>query len=175
MKDIHKNLGQTWCSNGQLNTQDQTDAIFKAIDAVGDASKVDKRVILAQIIQESSGCVNVGSTNNGVENNGLMQSYNGASFVGNSASSEDQYNSILQMVSDGVQGTHYKSGGGDGLLQSLDQYGDYFTSARAYNSGPNGIDKSNLSNAMGATASYCSDTANYLQGWDGSSKGSCSF
>ena len=176
LKSKHQTLGQTYCSqNAPFNTDDQVEMIYKAIDAVGAASQVDKRVILTAIMQESSGCVNVPSTNNGVQNNGIMQSHDGASFVGNSASAEEQYNSIVQMISDGVQGTAYKSGGGDGLVQTLDRYANFYVSSRAYNSGDGGVDMSNLSAAGGATASYVSDTANYLQGWNGDSRGSCSF
>ncbi|KAL9049359.1 MAG: hypothetical protein Q9162_007255 [Coniocarpon cinnabarinum] len=178
MKKIHAKLGQTWCSNGVLNSDDQVNWVFEAIDAVGAASMVDKRVILAQMIQESSGCVNVDATNNGVYNPGLMQSHAGSSFVGNSASDEDQRQSILQMVSDGVQGTRYIGPqGGDGMVQTLDTWGDYFSAARLYNSGS--VNEENLSDPLGATAHYCSDSANFLQGWDGVIQGrtdaGCSF
>ena len=50
-------------------------AIYDGIVQVSQVSKIDARVILAVIIQESTGNVHVGCTNNGVENCGLMQSH----------------------------------------------------------------------------------------------------
>lgn len=66
--------------------------------------------------------MNVGATNNGETNPGLMQSAQGTSFVGSSASAEDQKQSIIQMITDGVQGTSK----GDGLVQGINKYGDIY-------------------------------------------------
>lgn len=66
---------------------------------------------------QSIGCVNVGATQNpnpsAPNNPGIMQSVNGVTFVGNSASNSQQQASITQMTVDGTQGTQY----GDGLVQ----------------------------------------------------------
>jgi glucan 1,3-beta-glucosidase len=80
--------------------------------------------------------------------------------------------SITQMVVDGTQGTS----GGPGLVQWLIDWdydegvsantgGNPYNAARGYNSGS--IDFSNLNDGFDSTASYVSDIANRLQGWDG--------
>ena len=138
----------TNAGKGQLIKQD--------VQQVASESGVDPRVILAVILQESTCELNVPTTNGGVRNPGLMQSFNGASYDGTDAS-------ILQMIRDGVEGTNQT--GGSGIQQYIRQYGLY-TGLRAYSSGPNGIDVSNL-DALPAgtgTASYCSDIANRLTG-----------
>jgi hypothetical protein len=66
--------------------------------------------------------VNVGATNNGVQNPGIMQTHDGSSFVGSSASSDAQQTSITQMVVDGAQGTS----SGAGLVQLINQYGNIY-------------------------------------------------
>ena len=131
--------------------------LFNAIQDRANASLVDHRFILAIVLQESHGCVNVGGTTSsgGVQNPGLMQSHNGDSY-----SKSNPWLSILLMIQDGVQGT--KSG--DGLVQLLNTYGDPYSASRGYNSGY--IPKSgDLSEAAGATACYVSDVANRLTGW----------
>ena len=137
------------------------DNIYSAIQNRSAASLVDHRVVLAFILQESHGCVHVGETTSisGVNNPGLMQSHDGHSY-----SPKHSNESILAMVQDGVQGTHAKESGGDGIVQNMDWYGSPYSAARGYNSGyipKNG----NLSEASGATACYVSDIANRLTGW----------
>ena len=126
-----------------------------AIQSVADQTNglIDPRVILAMIMQESSGNVHVISTNNGVQNNGIMQSHAGVSY-----DPADPAGSILQMVKDGVLGTS----SGDGLVQTVTKNGGLWEGIRAYNSGS--VDKSNLGNGLGSTASYCTDVANRLTG-----------
>ncbi|KIM96920.1 hypothetical protein OIDMADRAFT_204668 [Oidiodendron maius Zn] len=152
------------------DTDDQTGYIYNAIIEVSKASLVDPRYILATVMQESVGCVNVGSTNNGQTNPGIMQSANGTSFVGNSKSADEQQASVTQMVVDGTQGTPY----GSGLVQGINIYGNIYEcqAARYYNSGE--VDKSDLNNKMGATASYVSDIANRMTGWVNANSKSCS-
>ena len=79
--------------------------------------------------------------------------------------------SITHMVQDGTQGTSQ----GDGYVQLINQYGNVYEAMRAYNSGS--VDESDLDNAYGATASYVSDIANRLQGWNGAGAGgsNCGF
>jgi len=117
---------------------------------------IDPRVILAIVMQESSGNAHVVSTNNGVQNNGLMQSHDGVSY-----SASDPAGSILQMIKDGTLGVSGPNGG-DGLEQTVQKFGGLWQGIRAYNSGS--VDQSNLSNGLGSTNSYCSDVANRLMG-----------
>ena len=70
-------------------------AIYNGIVQVSRDARVDARVILAVIIQESTGNVRVGCTNNGVENCGLMQSHDPLNKSYDPANYQD---SITQMV-----------------------------------------------------------------------------
>ena len=84
----------------------------------------------------------------------------------------DPAGSITQMIKDGTQGT----AAGGGLVQVLNEAtsgGNVYTAARVYNSGK--ADATNLSDGDGATASYVSDVANRVTGWNGGSRGSCTF
>ena len=137
------------------NTAAQTGWVKDAILLEAATTGMDARFILAVVVQESSGDVHVRTTNNGVNNPGLMQSHNGATFadIGDGGKA-----SIFQMVKDGVEGTKY----GDGLIQGVKRTKNYFAAGRLYNSGT--IDNNNLSNALGATGSYCSDLANRVMG-----------
>jgi hypothetical protein len=54
--------------------------IKTAIETVSSQSGVDQRIILCIIMQESGGNVRAANTNNGVENTGLMQAFNGSNF-----------------------------------------------------------------------------------------------
>ena len=146
-----------WLEEGPDNSPEIIDDIYDAIQNRSAASLVDHRYILAIVMQESKGCVQVGHTvsSGGTRNPGLMQSHNGHAY-----NSDHSQMSILQMIQDGTQGTEH----GDGLVQNLDLYGDPFTAARGYNSGfiPESGD---LSDEAGATACYVSDVANRLTGW----------
>ncbi|KAL7930650.1 hypothetical protein V8C35DRAFT_131997 [Trichoderma chlorosporum] len=165
--------GKTGSASAPGNTGEQTGLIWNAIQQVAQASLVDHRFILATIMQESIGCVNVCATTNPdpsqPDNPGLMQSDGGVSFVGNSASTASQQSSITQMVIDGTQGTAL----GDGLVQCINQYGNIYEAARCYNSGS--VNAGNLNDGQGATPSYVNDIANRMTGWvySGSNFGSC--
>ncbi|MCJ1282861.1 hypothetical protein MMC26_002187 [Xylographa opegraphella] len=148
-------------------------AIYKAIITTSRQAKVDARLILAVIIQESTGNVHVGCTNNGIENCGLMQSFNP---VDRAYDPKNMQASITQMVVDGTQGTST----GSGLVQLFNNIdaktgGNVWNVLRAYNSGS--VDFENLSDPVGATASYVSDVANRLLGWNGYGNGgtACKF
>ncbi|KAL3484993.1 pectate lyase superfamily protein-domain-containing protein [Aspergillus germanicus] len=138
--------------------------IWDAIVAVSADARVDPRLILAVVMQESSGNVYVGCTNNGVQNCGLMQAYAGSvSFDAN-----DPVGSIHQMIVDGTQGT----AAGGGLVQwfnndnvGVDAGGNPYNVLRGYNSGS--INFNDLDDPQDATGSYVSDIANRLQGWNG--------
>lgn len=141
-------------ASGQMagnSSAEQIGWIKEGIQAEADKTGIDPRFILAVVMQESGGNVHVGATNNGVNNPGLMQSHDGASFDGSKAS-------VLQMIKDGVEGTS----SGDGLIQGVQKTGNLFAAARLYNSGQ--MNEGNLSDAMGATGSYCSDLANFVMG-----------
>jgi len=140
--------------NGQANTNFLKDAI---VSVAQQSNVIDQRAILAVVIQESSGNCQVQSTTSpgaAVNNPGLMQSHNGVSY-----NPQDPQGSILQMIKDGTLGT----ASGDGLVQCYGENGNNIYAAfRCYNSGS--VDATNLSNGLGATASYVSDIANRLIG-----------
>ena len=102
-----------------------------------------------------------------------MQSYNPPDPAYNP---NNMQASITQMVVDGTQGTP----AGSGLVQlfnnaGLQTGGNLWNVLRGYNSGS--IDFNNLSDPKGATASYVSDVANRLLGWNGYGNGGtvCGF
>ncbi len=151
-----------WKQNSALMKLHDSDSEIadtkSSIETVARQSGVDVRAILCIIVQESDGNVRVGSTNNGIQNPGIMQSHAGVSF-----NPANPAGSILQMVKDGTEGT--KSG--DGLKQCLERYGNYYECFRAYNSGS--VNKNDLNDPVGATGSYVRDAANRLMGhqWPG--------
>lgn len=175
-----------WKENERLMKFHDSDSeialIKKSIETVAKESGVDHRVILCIIVQESGGNVRIPTvskpkhactsfrltqsadqllfhqTNNGVRNPGLMQSHNGAEF-----NPKDPAGSILQMIRDGTEGTK----DGDGLKQLYKKYGNYYEAFRGYNSGS--VNKRDLNDPVGATASYVRDAANRLMGhvWNG--------
>lgn len=150
------------CSNLGLDTPNdnltQIQQIYAGIQQVAKESLVDHRFILAVVVQESLGCVYVGTTTSpgqsAVPNPGLMQSHNGSSYDVN-----DSANSIVRMLRDGTEGTKY----GDGLVQLVNKYGNVYEAARGYNSGS--VNSTDLNQAFGATATYVSDIGNRLTGW----------
>ncbi|KAF2102682.1 hypothetical protein NA57DRAFT_33498, partial [Rhizodiscina lignyota] len=149
------------CSNLGLSPDDtltQLQQIYAAIQTVSEESLVDHRYILATVVQESLGCVVVGTSTSPGEgshpNPGLMQSHNGTAYDPNNSAA-----SILQMIRDGTEGTIY----GDGLVQLINYYGNIYETARGYNSGH--VNHGNLSEAYGATTSYVNDIANRMTGW----------
>ncbi|MCJ1249408.1 hypothetical protein MMC30_006632 [Trapelia coarctata] len=142
-------------------------AIYNAIVSVSKVAKVDARVILAVVIQESTGNVRVPCTHNSVQNCGLMQSYNPADTA---YDPNNMQASITQMIVDGTQGTL----AGPGLVQLFNGQGvatkgNLWNVLRAYNSGC--VNFNNLSDGTSATASYVSDVANRLLGWNGYGNG----
>ncbi|RHZ59231.1 hypothetical protein CDV55_106081 [Aspergillus turcosus] len=159
MFDLNQQTSMALVESGEIQGD-----IWNAIVEVSAAAKVDPRLILAVVMQESSGNVYVGCTNNGVQNCGLMQAYAGSvSFDPN-----DPQGSITQMIIDGTQGTAQ----GGGLVQwfnndnvGANTGGNPYNVLRGYNSGS--INFNDLDDPQGATASYVSDVANRLQGWNG--------
>lgn len=135
--------------------------IHDSILKISAAGKVDARLVLAQVMQESTGNVNVPCTNNGVLNCGLMQAFTGSV----SFNPADPAKSVEQMIKDGTQGTAVAPFGG--MVQAIDDpgtSGNVYIALRKYNSGKANL--LNLSDPMGATVSYVSDMANRVLGWD---------
>lgn len=155
-----------WNGWGADNSETEIGYIKSALTTVSADVKIDKRFLLAVIIQESQGCVRVPTTGNGVRNTGLMQSHNGSgTCAGVSACSEAQ---VLQMIRDGSAGTS----SGDGLEQTLAKTSavigssgsqTLYAAARLYRSGS--IDYDNLNNGLTSTSCYVCDIANRLTGW----------
>ncbi|KAK4869882.1 hypothetical protein LT330_005606 [Penicillium expansum] len=150
------------------NSDDETSDINTSIKSIASETGVDARFILAIIMQESKGCVRVQSTNNGVENTGLMQSHDGEGSCNKDGSKTTPCPSsmITQMIQDGTAGTTQ----GDGLKQCYEaQTGGtaakYYKAARTYNSGS--IASSGNLGQGGATHCYASDIANRVRGWAG--------
>ena len=169
-----------WNSWGQDTTEEEIGMIRTGIQAAADQTHVDRRFILAILMQESKGCSRVNTTNNGVRNPGLMQDHDGAHSCNDDGVVLypcPQYQ-IEGMIMDGTAGTSC----GDGLVGLLsqavahnqansvpsvdkDQSQIYYQAARLYNSGSDIPNWCNLNDAAGATASYANDIANRLTGW----------
>jgi hypothetical protein len=154
-----------WNGWGADNSWQEIQDINAAVNQVAGETGVDRRFILAIIMQESKGCVRAPTTNNGVVNPGLMQSHNGSgSCWGVNPCPAWQ---IVQMVRDGTAGTS----NGDGLRQVLAQTSGavgggsraIYAAARKYNSGS--VNYADLGVSFGSTACYASDVANRLMGW----------
>jgi hypothetical protein len=155
-----------WNGWGAENSATEINYIKEAINEVTNCTGVDRRYMLAIVMQESKGCVRAPTTSNGIPNPGLMQSHRGSiSCDGVNPCPKDR---IVQMIRDGTAGTAH----GDGLMQTLaktknatsdDGARSYYAAARMYNSGS--VDYNDLNNAFGSTICYATDIANRLTGW----------
>jgi hypothetical protein len=149
-------------SNDQ-EIQDMHDGIIAAEKASG----VDKRFILAIMMQESKGCPRVPTTNGGVVNPGLMQDHAGIGCT----TSPCPTTTIHQMILEGTAGTD----AGDGLANCINQASGegasgaqaFYWAARIYNTGSYTAG-SDLGAPKYGTACYSTDVANRLLGWAGS-------
>ncbi|WPH04221.1 Hypothetical protein R9X50_00711000 [Acrodontium crateriforme] len=163
------------------NTDEEVADMKGAIVEISKAAEVDPRFVLAIIMQESTGCVRVITTQYSVSNPGLMQSHAGngtcntnSAAVGavgtdraaaaNTILSPCPQSEIKQMITDGTNGT----ASGDGLKQVLSKAGGtnasrYYKAARMYNGGS--IDDSGDLGKGCCTLCYASDIANRLTGW----------
>ncbi|PSN69981.1 hypothetical protein BS50DRAFT_301781 [Corynespora cassiicola Philippines] len=182
------NEGEISLSNNCTNnrTTDFTKEIKDAIVDVSRESFVDARLILALIMQESTGNVNVACT--GAENSdcGIMQIRGSREFQSNSTKE-----SIRHMIEDGVYGTprneevgatkgwpgfaHYFDAPDDDLKWvNPDDFwrGNPFAAAHIYNAGA--ITSDNLTEADGGIDKnqyYSNDIASRLSGWNGRRSG----
>ncbi|GFP60463.1 hypothetical protein TASIC1_0019000900 [Trichoderma asperellum] len=140
------NAGSSWDDVGRINV-----AISQAAASIG----VDERVILAIILQESSGYVGVECT--GGDDCGLMQCEGCPSFQGQN---ELPQSDTSAMINGGTQ--HFKS--------NLEDFGDLwdvssiYPALREYNSGS--VDNNDLSVAAGGfgVPCYVSDIARRMMG-----------
>lgn len=151
---------------GANNSPEETQQVFSAIES--QSGSVDPRFVLAIAIQESSGCVRVITTNNGVRNPGLMQDSNGVHTCNDAGSVQNPCpaDEITGMIADGV------SGGSDNLSSALaiaqgapNNLQDAFAfavAARIYNSGS--FDPSDLNNGLGSTSAYVEQVMNRVAG-----------
>ena len=164
------------CTGGVQNSAAETADIKSGIQSAASAYKVDSRFILATIMQESHGCVRVGTTAVGNSNPGLMQDHNGSHNCVGVAAGKCSAAEISGMINDGTGGTLSQgSNGGSGLEQELKKAPslggtstsqDVYIAARLYNSGDSSYKKGgNLSSPPDGTASYSSDIANRLIGY----------
>ncbi|KAF1967652.1 hypothetical protein BU23DRAFT_435365, partial [Bimuria novae-zelandiae CBS 107.79] len=148
---------------GANNSPLENDAIKVSIPEAANYANVPPGLLFSMMMQESDGCVRVGSTAAAVTNPGLMQSNNGeGNCVGLEPCPPEM---IRRMLMDGAgQNREY------GLRQAVDLYSDapspakFFRAARAYNAGPLGVVPGHLEQG-GATRCYASDIANRLLGW----------
>lgn len=160
------------CNGVRDDSPAEIDAIYDAIQQVAKETYVDHRFILAVIMQESTGCVRVKTTNGGVRNPGLMQDHNGRSTCneGGRVQTPCPRATILGMIREGTAGTAGASGG-EGLAQVINRAVKegasgskaFYRAARLYNSGsvhPSGCLEKGI-----ATHCYASDIANRLTGW----------
>jgi len=159
--------------NVENNSEEEMDQIKSAILDQAAATKVDSRFILATIMEESTGCVRVNTTNSpvdGIINPGLMQDHQGTgSCAGVPAPCPEAQ--IKQMIQDGTAGTASIPNGGDGIQQTLAKAGAFGTDAQAvyiaariYNTGSytgGGLEDN------AASTCYSSDIANLLVGFAG--------
>ncbi|OAA60121.1 hypothetical protein ISF_06132 [Cordyceps fumosorosea ARSEF 2679] len=154
---------------GASNSPAETADLKAAIDAMAVETGVDRRFILATVMQESSGCVRAPTTSNAVQNPGLMQTHNGNGTCATADPCPKE--EIDLMIRDGAAGT----ADGDGLKQVLvkarnmtggakaPQERVFYTASRLYNSGSANLTA--LGDPITATACYASDIANRLTGW----------
>lgn len=154
----------------QFNVPDNSDQeisdIQSGVQTVASQTGVDARYILAILLQESSGCVRVPTTNGGVVNPGLLQDHAGSAScnTGGTLTNPCPADTITAMISQGVAGTS----AGPGLVGAIQQAGctddsKFYKAARIYNSGS--IAANGDLGGGGSTHCYTSDVANRLTGW----------
>lgn len=158
---------------GENNSPTELADIKSAIPTASDFARVPPSLFLAMMMQESDGCVRVGSTAAAVTNPGLMQSNNGEGSCAGLAPCPREAIRLMLMEGAG-KGRDY------GLRQALDMYDSvqsprkFYLAARAYNAGPHGVVAAHLEQG-GATHCYASDIANRLLGWTDRANTTCSF
>jgi hypothetical protein len=151
--------------NAANPSDDEVNAIHDALVSVSSSSGLPQQFLLAVMMQESKGCPRAPTTNYGVNNPGLFQSFNGAASCNNGGvmTNPCPTDTITNMVKEGAGlGLQF------GLTQAMSQSkasddSKYYKAARIYNSGS--VDASGNLGAGIATHCYASDIANRLMGW----------
>ncbi|KXL43511.1 hypothetical protein M433DRAFT_155821 [Acidomyces richmondensis BFW] len=172
MWEKNEGLMNVSCSeifNATNNSPTENEDILDAIQQVSYSTGVDKRFILAIIMQESMGCVRVRTTaspGQKIQNPGLMQTHSGVGSCENHGNVTAPCGPVMinLMIEDGVSGTN----AGDGLKQLLKKAPGtgatkFYQAARMYNSGA--IAPSGDLGQGCCTHCYASDVANRLTGW----------
>lgn len=159
-------------------SSDEKDLLDAAISKKSTESGVDKRFILAIVMQESNGCPRAPTTRFAVENTGLCQSHEGKGTCnsGTLVQTPCPADMIELMIDDGVQGPDTQgynlkdklaSANGeitaDGLKAADQPAFAYYLAAAEYNGGSRPPSKKLEDNV--ATKCYASDIANRLLGW----------
>lgn len=147
------------------DSTEEINNIKSAIQSVAKESGIKAEFLLAVMMQESQGCVRAPTTNYGVNNPGLMQSYQGTYSCNPNGKGEVPCapEKITGMIREGAGiGSQF------GLQQALSQskatdVSKYYKAARIYNSGSIAA-SGNLGDGI-ATHCYASDIANRLIGW----------
>ncbi|KAF2814726.1 uncharacterized protein BDZ99DRAFT_408085 [Mytilinidion resinicola] len=143
--------------------------IREKIELVSTSTQVDARLILAIIMEESTGNLNVPCTLGSMTNCGLMQAAGGSV----SFNPKDPENSIEQMIRDGVRGVGEVPGlagylNGISWIQNA-EFGNPYLAAHLYNAG-SATGGGNLGVIEGGNKKskvYASDISSRLTGWDG--------
>lgn len=125
--------------------------------SVGNESGIDPRILLAVLMQESSGNVAPVTTYGRNRNTGMMQADNGSTF-----SLQDPERSIYLMIRDGAMGT---GNCGACLANHINQYGNIWDALAVYNQGELGANLADLDQPGCCTQHYVQVVANRLHGW----------
>ncbi|KAH8657617.1 hypothetical protein BGZ60DRAFT_383824 [Tricladium varicosporioides] len=155
----------------KVNSAAEIKAIRSAIESQSKATGVDPRLILAVIMEESTGNLYVKTTispDGTVHNPGIMQCHEGVATCFGLSPGTCPAPTILAMITEGVSGTAK----GDGLSQTFATAKTQATGARAayiaariYNSG--NYEGGDLAGGRVATPCYASDIANLMVGFVG--------
>ncbi|KAH7119850.1 hypothetical protein B0J11DRAFT_400175, partial [Dendryphion nanum] len=139
-----------------------TQILKVAIKKVAAQSKIDPRLILALIMQESTGDANVSCTNNN-RDCGLMQIHGGGDLKTG--------HTVEDMIREGVFGIPTGSQEfPNGWPGFLDLAGNPFAAAHAYNAGRLTSVMLNVDDGA-RSVSYANDIASRLLGWNGAKEG----
>ncbi|KAF2260405.1 hypothetical protein CC78DRAFT_26282 [Lojkania enalia] len=170
---------QMWEINANLIPEHQ-DAIKKAIVDISSKSKVDARLILALIMQESEGQWNIHCTGEGESDCGLMQMRGSQDVASMQGNVEDTIKASIQDGLYGIKpGNSVVPKGNPGYITYLNAQlrdfcdkaedipfaqGNPFAAAFMYNQGH--IKNDDLTvNEFGTKVEYATDIANRLMGW----------
>lgn len=142
-----------------------------AINAEAEKTRIDARIILALVMQESTGQINAPCTNGGADC-GLLQIRGGLSFAAGA--------SIALMLEQGIEGIPGWPGylnyfNGDTLVNVANGgvfwKGNPFAAARLYNKGYLVDENLTLMNGGESPSTYAHDIAARLFGWNGRVEG----